>query len=106
MAINSSVGFSAPIELKGILFHEDGLTFQVAQGASCSGNHKALYTVEVEEAYPLRITLSQTKREPCEKTWPNGVLITYSYKELGLRVGDRFVISNEVTLSPIEVYHH
>jgi hypothetical protein len=78
-------------ELFGIRVDEKGIVFQVQSGG-CT--QKGNFEVRILESEPLQVLLVRTRPDPCDGLVPYGEKIPFSYQELGLVEGARFIVIN------------
>lgn len=88
------------VNLLGMTYDPSGITFQVTSGGCTNKN---TLEVKILETSPVQLQLVRTKPDFCEAFFPYGVQITYTFEELGLSSGSKFVISNKVAPGVIRV---
>ena len=79
--IESILGFSKDF---------DGIEYQVLSGGCTT---KESFELKVLQSSPARLQLIRIIGDPCEAA-PKCMIIKYSWSEIGLRPGDRFVVAN------------
>lgn len=83
----------------GYMTRPDAVYFQLTSGG-CT--HKEDFKVEVENQADIKqVTLYRIRPDDCRAFLPVGVIIPFSYKELGLKSGDHFFIGNSVQVSTV-----
>ncbi len=93
IALLSSVVGVANEKLIGLMPSEKGITFQVASSGCTKKEH---FEVLITESFPPGISLQRMVEDPCDSVVPFGVPIFYSYKEMGLNLGDRYILRNSL----------
>ena len=78
-------------KLLGTLVDEDGIVFQVPS-SGCT--QKKDFEVRVLESEPLQLLVVRIKPDFCDAVVPYGERIRYSYEELNLANGTRFIVIN------------
>ena len=81
-----------PEHLMGFYTSPKGIHFQVWSGGCTDKIDFYLYK---KETFPVQLSLVRAKHDMCEGYLPYGTVITYSWKELGLRPSD-FTLENPV----------
>lgn len=81
--------------LLGYMPTNNGIVFQVFSGG-CTDRDDFTIDSQTEPATGIvYLTLERTRIDPCKAHFPMGVRIFYSYRELGFKQGQRYVISNQ-----------
>ena len=75
----------------GYISNREGITFQVKSGGCTQKEH---FSFKMMEIYPPSVELVRNRQDLCEANLPYGELITFKYKELGLKSGTPFSIAN------------
>lgn len=75
----------------GMRITPKGIVFQV-YSSGCT--RKRDFRVDVFESIPVQILLVRVSPDMCDAYVPYGTKIRYSWKRLGLREGDSFIVIN------------
>jgi hypothetical protein len=95
ISLNSSIALAQRSEvLMGMTHDRQGITFQVASGGCTSKDN---FEMRILETYPAQLDLVKIVPDYCEAFFAYGTKVFFSYEELGLKSGDRFIISNHIS---------
>ena len=98
LLISTTAFAAADIEhLAGITTSREGITLQLSSGGCTS--KKSFEVRKRVEAGETVIEFIRLEPDFCEAYLPYGTLLTYSWKELGLKRGDEVRVGNSVTAS-------
>jgi hypothetical protein len=94
-ALTGVYAHAAQVEsLLGYYTDARGVHIQVNSGG-CT--YKKSFAVKpVTRRNAMQITFMRTHHDPCLAMFYYGQMLTFSYRELGLRPGDRFEITNPI----------
>ncbi|MFZ3229112.1 MAG: hypothetical protein WA160_02820 [Pseudobdellovibrio sp.] len=81
--------------LFGFMQNKDGLVFQVYSGGCTDKNNFEIRSENKNGI--LAVGLYRIAADFCKAYFPYGVLLQYSYQELGIRRGERFDLTNVIT---------
>ena len=80
--------------LLGMQVDAEGVVFQVFSSGCTSKEDFRIARFQRYESDPVQIILIRMQQDPCDQVIPYGTTIRYSYAELGLEKGRRFVVLN------------
>jgi len=94
LALNASA--TSQLEpLMGFLRDANGISFQVFSGGCTS---KEDFSVKEKTADGIAaLALYRLKPDYCSARYPYGVIITFTYQELGIGPGERFSVLNHLS---------
>jgi hypothetical protein len=85
--------FAGILELKGLSRDAEGISIRVSSGG-CT-DKTTIVAVQLEK-FPVQVRFERIEEDVCEAHMPDGVLLKYSYSELGLSPDAKIVVLNPV----------
>lgn len=85
---------STPEKILGVSTNTEGISFQVFSSGCTDKDDFELLQLET---HPLQIKLDRKTQDLCEAFLPYGVILKYTWAELGLQNGTQFYISNKLS---------
>lgn len=81
------------VELLGFTSNKTGVTYRVRSGGCTSKKHFGIVQIETS---PMQLQLLREVPDYCEAFIPYGTDITFTWEELGLTDGTKFIVSNQI----------
>lgn len=91
---------SPQLVLMGLTYDSQTITIQVPTGGCTS---KETIGLTLDRTSPMEGAFFVKIPDECKGLFPNGVKLTYTFAELGLKTGDRLVIKNVVQPQVVSV---
>ena len=93
---NKEVENGVAQEIFGFRPDSEGVTFYVSSGG-CIGKDE--FEIKLSGDSPKKLRLVTKVAPGCEAYYPYGQKLKYTWKELGLQAGDKFVLDNKIQAS-------
>lgn len=106
IAVNSTAEATEVVEpLKSLARTKAGLTVRVYTGGCTDKSHFAWKQVpagELSKKAPAELIMVRTQKDNCYAHIPEGMVIDFSYAELGLKPDAVFTVGNPVIMQGVE----